>query len=265
MTTGTILDAILQAKHQRLAVQMQDVPLAELEARIKEMPPPLNLSGALMGGRVRLIAEVKKRSPSKGLLATDFDPVALATTYAGNGAAAISVLTETDHFGGSLEHLGAVKEAVGPKGLPVLRKDFLDDPYQLHEARAWGADAVLLIVAMLTPAQLQELLAAAQGLWLQALVEVHNEAELQTALAAGAEIIGINHRNLKTFEVDTSLSVRLRPLVPQGKILVAESGIAAADIQPLQQAGVHAVLVGEALMTAPDVAAKVRELAGGAT
>jgi indole-3-glycerol phosphate synthase len=239
----------------------RETSLAELETQAKAAPFPLNLSGALWGDRVRLIAEVKKTSPSKGLLAEHYDPVAQATVYADNGAAAISVLTEVDHFQGSLDHLRAVRQAVGPSGVPVLRKDFLYDPYQLVEARAAGADAALLIVAMLSPDQLREMLAAAQGIFLQALVEVHSEVELHTALNSGAEIIGINHRDLKTFEMDMGLAVRLAPIVPQGRIIVAESGIdSAEDVLPLKRAGVHAVLVGESLMVAPDPAAKVREL-----
>jgi len=152
---------------------------------------------------------------------------------------------------------------VGGEGLPVLRKDFLYDPYQLLEARANGADAALLIVAMLEKEQLREMLAAAQSIWLQVLVEVHSEAELEVALSTGAEIIGINHRDLKTFNVDTSLSLRLRPLIPEDRLIVAESGISsAADVAPLKQAGINAVLVGEAIVTADDPEAKVRELAG---
>ncbi len=263
MTTGTILDKILAAKRVEVDRHKRETPLAKLEAQARAAPFPLNLSGALWGDRVRLVAEVKKASPSKGLLAEHYDPVAMATAYADNGAAAISVLTEVDHFQGSLDHLRAVKEAVGPQGVPVLRKDFLYDPYQLFEARACGADAVLLIVAMLSPDQLKEMLAAAQSIWLQALVEVHSEEEMHTALNSGAEIIGINHRDLKTFTMDMGLAARLAPMVPQGRIIVAESGInTAEDVVPLKRAGVHAVLVGEALMTAPDPAAKVRELAG---
>ena len=262
-TTGTILDNILVTKRQEVERHKKATPLSALEERIKALPTPLNFSGLLLGDKVRLIAEVKKASPSKGLLAPDYDPVGLANFYANNGAAAISVLTEVDHFQGSLEHLEAVKDAVGSKGVAVLRKDFLYDPYQLHEARAHGADAALLIVAMLEPAQLREMLAVAQSIWLQALVEVHSEAELETALEVGAEVIGINHRDLKTFNVDTSLSLKLRPLIPQGKVVVAESGLnTAEDIRPLKAAGINAVLVGEALVTAKDTVAKVKELAG---
>jgi indole-3-glycerol phosphate synthase len=263
MTTGTILDEILEAKRSELARHVRAVPLAELEERVRHAPFPLNLSGALWGDKVRLIAEVKKASPSKGVLVDHYDPVAQAIVYAENGAAAISVLTEADYFQGSLPHLEAVKGAVGPMNVPVLRKDFLFDPYHLFEARANGADAALLIVAALDPGLLRELLAVAQTIWLQMLVEVHSEAELETALAAGAEIIGINHRDLKTFEVDTSLSLRLRPMIPQGRLIVAESGMSSADdVSRLKQAGIHGILVGEALMTAPDPGAKVRELAG---
>ena len=263
MTTGTILDEILAAKRAELARHKRETPLGELEARARRAPFPLNLSGALWGDRVRLIAEVKKASPSKGVLAEHYDPAALAVRYAENGAAAISVLTEVDHFQGSLDHLQAVKQAVGSMAVPVLRKDFLFDPYQIVEARAYGADAALLIVAALDPEQLRELLSVAQRYWLQALVEVHSEEELEVALNAGAEIVGVNHRDLKTFAVDTSLSLRLRPLIPPSRLVVAESGLSsAADVLPLKRVGVNGILVGEALMTSPDPAAKVRELAG---
>ena len=263
MTTGTILERILDAKRGELERAKRETPMSELQERVKGAPFPLNLSGALWGESIRLIAEVKKASPSKGVIVADYDPAAIAAEYAANGAAAISVLTEVDHFGGSLAHLEAVKAVVGPQGLPVLRKDFIFDPYQLFESRAAGADAVLLIVAALSAGQLRELLAAAQTIWLQALVEVHDEAELETALGAGAEIIGVNHRDLRTFEVDLSLSLRLRPLVPAGRLLVAESGIeGAADVRRLKSAGFDGILVGEALLTAEDRPAKVRELAG---
>lgn len=261
MNTGTILDKILSAKRVEVARHKRETPFAEIEAQARTAPFPLNMSGALWGDKVRLIAEVKKASPSKGVLVEHYDPVAQASAYAKNGAAAISVVTEADHFQGTLEHLRAVRQAVGPQGVPVLRKDFLYDPYQLLEARAAGADAALLIVAMLSPDQLNEMLAAAHGIFLQALVEVHSEDELHVALDAGAEIIGINHRDLKTFEMDMGLAVRLAGAIPQGRIIVAESGISrAGDVLPLKRAGVHAVLVGESLMTAPDPSAKVREL-----
>ncbi len=258
-----ILDQILDTKRAELERRRREEPLSALERRIAELPPPLNFSGCIWGPSVRLIAEAKKTSPSRGLLAADYDPTALATTYARNGAAAISVLTEVDHFQGSLEHLSLVSTAVHPQGIPVLRKDFLFDPYQVYEARAYGADAILLIVAMLEQKRLAELLTVATSLWLQCLVEVHSQDETHIALEAGAEVIGINHRDLRTFRTDTSLTGRLRPLIPQGKLVVAESGIGSReDVERMKQAGVNAVLVGEALVTAPDVAAKVRELAG---
>ena len=263
MTTGTILDKILEHKRVEVERHKRERPLSELEVMAAQQPDPLNFSGALWGDKVRLIAEVKKASPSRGVMAEHYDPVGLTVQYADNGAAAISVLTEADYFQGSLDHLRAVKESVGPKGAPVLRKDFLYDPYQMAEARAFGADAALLIVAMLDPVQLHELTAAARGARLQVLVEVHNEAELETALEVGAEVIGINHRDLKTFKVDTSLSVRLKPRIPSGKIVVAESGLhSAQDVAPLKAAGINAILVGEALVTADGTSSKVRELSG---
>ena len=258
-----ILDQILEAKRRELERRKQEETLATVEQRAKETPVPLNFSGALWGPDVRLIAEVKKASPSRGLLISDFDPARLARTYAENGAAAVSVLTEVDHFQGSLEHMASVKDAVRDAGLPVLRKDFIFDPYQVYEARAYGADALLLIVAMLEPTQLKELMGVARSVWVQTLVEVHSEEEMGVALDAGAEVIGINHRDLTTFGMDMSLTQRLRPLIPQGKVVVAESGISTReDVVRMKHARVNAVLVGEALVTAPDVGAKVRELAG---
>ena len=263
MTTGTILDKILEFKRIEVHNRKKEIPLRDLDSRIKTLPYPLNFSGALWGDSVRLIAEVKKASPSKGVMSENYDPVGLSKFYAENGAAAISVLTEVDHFQGSLEDLSAVKNNVQQSGIPVLRKDFLFDSYQLVESRAAGADAALLIVAMLDSVQLSELISAATSVWVQPLVEVHNERELEIALKADAEIIGINHRDLKTFSVDTSLSVRLKPFIPSGKVVVAESGIHSAnDIVPLKKAGINAILVGEALVTATDTKAKVKELAG---
>ena len=257
---ATILDRIVLAKQQELERCKRDVPLEALEERIASQPAALNFSGALMGDRVRLIAEVKRASPSKGILRSDFDPVALADTYAKNGAAAISVLTDA-HFEGTLAHMKVVKEAVAPMGVPVLRKDFIFDPYQVYEARAYGADAILLIVSLLTSRGIGEYLNLAQRFWMQCLVEVHTQEELRSALNAGVEIIGINNRDLNTFDTDLSVTERLAPLIPGGKIIVSESGInTREDIQKLKRLRVHAALVGEALITAPDTAAKVREL-----
>ena len=257
-----ILDEIVAAKTGELARQKQLVPLAELEGKIANQPPPLNLSGALLSGGVRLIAEVKKASPSRGLLRPNFDPVDLAKTYVDNGAAALSVLTDP-RFQGELAHLEQIKTTGASRRAPVMRKDFIFDPYQVYEARAAGSDALLLIVAMLEPGQLKELLDLTQELWMQCLVEVHDQDQLAVALDAGAEIIGINNRDLRTFNTDLAVSEDLAPKVPRGKIMVSESGISSPyHLHRLEAIGVNAVLVGEALVTSQDVGAKVRELTG---
>lgn len=257
---SNILDKIVRAKQQELINNKIQVPLEELEECITATPNPLNFSGALMGDRVRIIGEVKKASPSKGILRSNFDPVVLATTYANNGAAAVSVLTDI-HFKGTLDHMQKVKKALFPIGVPVLRKDFIFDPYQVYEARAYGADAILLIASLLTAESISELLALAHEFWIQCLVEIHNENDLKKALDAGAEIIGINNRNLNTFETDISATEQLVPHIPSGKIVVSESGIHnPKDIYELKKLRVNAALVGEALVTSKDVAAKVREL-----
>ena len=259
---ATILDDIVASKRREVEESKVRVPLEALDERIASQPPPLNLSGALLGERVRLIAEVKKASPSRGLLVPDFDPVRLATTYVENGAAAVSVLTDP-RFQGTLEHLSAVKEAITPSGAPVLRKDFIFDPYQVHEARAHGADAILLIVSILSPAELTDLLALAHRFWMQCLVEVHTREELEAALEAGAEIIGINNRDLRTFNTSLAVTEQLAPHIPRGRVVVSESGISEpGHMRTLQRLGVHAALVGEAIVTAPDVGARVMELAG---
>ena len=258
----SILDEIVAAKRVELGEAKQAAPLADVQRAAAEQPRPLNLSGALIGGGIRLIAEVKKASPSRGLLSPDFDPVRLAEAYVANGAAAVSCLTDP-RFQGELAHLSAIKESGASGRAPVLRKDFIFDPYQVYEARIAGADGILLIVAILEPPLLKELLETAQSLWMQCLVEVHDEGELETAVEAGAEIIGINNRDLHTFTTDLAITQRLAPLVPRGKVMVSESGIFTRDdLRLLNRVRVNAVLVGEALVTAPDVAAKVRELSG---
>lgn len=257
-----ILNEIVAAKRIELAESKKQISVAELESAAADQPRPLNLSGALLGGGVRLIAEVKKASPSRGLLMPDFDHLKLAETYASNGAAAISCLTDL-RFQGELSFLQQIKETGASQRAPVIRKDFIFDPYQVIETRAAGADAMLLIVAILEPAQLKELLEAAQTHWMQCLVEVHDEAELETAVAAGAEIIGINNRDLRTFTTDLSVTERIAPLVPRGKQIVSESGIFTREhLRQMNKVRVNAVLVGEALVTAPDVGEKVRELTG---
>jgi indole-3-glycerol phosphate synthase len=259
-STGTILDRIVADKHEELAAARRLVPMADLEARLPHAPPPRPFAEALRGDTISLIAEVKKASPSRGLLREDFDPVALAGAYAGAGAAAVSVLTEEPHFQGSLDDLASVRAAL-PDGPPLLRKDFLFTDYQLHEARVQGADAVLLITAILDSARLAQLIDLARSLDIDALVEVHDEPELERALAAGARLVGINNRDLRTFDVDLATTERLRPIVPPDITVVSESGIFThADIERLNAVDVHAVLIGEALVTAPDPAAKIREL-----
>jgi len=271
MQTFAFLDRILAAKRRELERRRQDEPLGVLRERLAQAPPTRSLAEALRGASLGLIAEVKRASPSRGVLRADLDPAALASIYAQSGAAAISVLTEEQHFLGSLADLTAVRAALdslpaGGQGLgdprpPLLRKDFLFDAYHLFEARAYGADAVLLIVAILDPALLAELLALARALGLECLVEVHDERELERALAAGAEVIGINNRDLRTFQVDLAVTERLRPLIPRDRVVVAESGIhTLADVERLRALGVNAVLIGEALVTAEDPAQRVREL-----
>ena len=269
-----ILDDIVDAKTEELAERKQTVPLTALQERIRvqffEEP---NFTAALKGNGVRLIAEVKKASPSRGVICPNFDPIELARTYAHSGASAISVLTEERYFGGSLEHLSAISqemERLGVGGaeidrkeriIPVLRKDFIFDPYQVYESKAYGAAALLLIVAILSDTQLTELLFLSHDLGMKCLVEVHNEAEIERAVISGAQIIGINNRDLKTFAIDLETTRRLRPRIPQDRIVISESGIKdRGDVQKLQQWGVDAMLVGEALVTAGDVAEKVREL-----
>jgi len=256
----SILADIVRHKRQELAGLKAAQPRAALEALCRGLVAPRDLERALtpVRGGVRLIAEVKKASPSRGVLAPDLDPVALARTYARAGAAALSVLTDEKYFQGRLELLAAIRDVVS---VPLLRKDFTIDEYQLWESRAAGADAVLLIVAILDGDLLRGLLAGAKGLGLAALVEAHTAAELDVALAAGARIIGINNRNLKSFDTRIETTLALLPGVPPGPIVVSESGFETADqVRAVVAAGAHAVLVGESLVRATDVAAKVKEL-----
>lgn len=245
-------------KRDEVKQRKQSVPLSSLEERIAQRKAPLDLAVALDGDHTRLIAEVKRASPSRGLLCPDFNPVKLAKEYAQGGAAAISVLTEVNYFGGSLDHLASIREEIS---LPLLRKDFIFDPYQIYESRAYGADALLLIVAMLSQGQLEELLSLSHSLGLKCLVEVHHEAEVDRALLSKAKIIGINNRDLITLAVDINTTRRLRPLLPPEQIVVSESGISSRHaIEKLKEWGVNAVLIGEALVTAVDIPAKMREL-----
>jgi indole-3-glycerol phosphate synthase len=257
---SSILDAIVADKRRELSERRRATPRSTLEAGCRSLPAARDFEAALRPprGRVRVIAELKKASPSRGVLAATFDPVALARVYADNGAAAISVLTDEKYFQGRLELLGAVRAVVA---VPLLRKDFTIDEYQVWEARAAGADAVLLIVSILDDRLLVDLLAAAKGLGLGALVEVHTAAELDRALAAGARVIGINNRNLATFETTLDTTLGLLPAIPPGPIVVSESGFfTGTDVRRVVDAGAHAVLVGEALVRAADAGALLREL-----
>jgi len=255
-----ILNQIVADNKLELENRKRITPLAELKKMALTQSPPLDFASALRGERVQLIAEVKKASPSRGVIRNDFNPVEIARIYADNGASAISVLTEARYFQGSLNYLKDIKMALG-KRLPLLRKDFIHDPYQVYESRAYGADALLLIVAILTPGKLGELLNLSQELKMNCLVEVHDEAELEIALRSEAKIIGINNRDLKTFTIDLTTTERLRPLIPSDKIVVSESGIKnRSDMEKMRQWGVDAVLIGEALMSAPDIAVKMKEL-----
>jgi len=255
-----ILDQIVSHNLGELEYKKRRLPMPELQKMALKQPPALDLASALRGDGIKLIAEVKKASPSRGIIRPDFDPVEIAKIYAGNGAAAVSVLTEALHFQGSLEHLKNIRRAL-PDKLPLLRKDFIVDPYQIYESRAYGADSLLLIVAILKPEKLQELLWISHELNMSCLVEVHNEAEVEIALKSQAKIIGINNRDLNTFNVDIATTERLRPLIPPDRIVVSESGIKErTDIEKLRQLGIDAVLIGESLMSAPDIAARMREL-----
>lgn len=260
----TFLTQILEHKREEVARQRAKVPQATIERRCETAPPVRDFAAALrIPGRAALIAEVKKASPSRGVLLENFDPLALAATYAANGAAAISVLTDMRFFQGSPKYLEGIRALPHPP--PLLRKDFIIDPYQVYEARAYGADALLLIVAALDDGALAGLLALTRGIGMQALVEVHDEAELDRALRAGATLVGVNNRDLHSFTTTLETTRRIAQRLPASgrPLLVSESGIvSAADVALVRTWGADAVLVGEALVTAPDIAARVRELAG---
>jgi indole-3-glycerol phosphate synthase len=259
-----LLDEIVARKRVDVAARQAAVPRGVLEARAATLPAPRSLAAALTPrttGEVRILAELKRASPVAGVLARGFDPVARAPEYVRAGAAALSVLTDA-HFQGSLDDLDRVRARVD---CPVLEKDFVVDEYQLWEARAHGADAVLLIVAILAPAQLADLFQSAKALGLSVLVEVHRAAELQRAAELGAGLIGINNRDLTTFRADLATTERLARRRPEGAVVVSESGIATrADVRRVVAAGAHAILVGESLSRSGDPAAKLRELLGEA-
>jgi indole-3-glycerol phosphate synthase len=256
-TDVSVLDGILQGVREDLAQRQSEISLAELQARVSDAPPTLDPLPRFRSPEVSIIAEVKRRSPSKGSLAEIPDPAWLAGEYAKGGASAISVLTEQRRFAGSLADLAAVRKTVD---IPVLRKDFIVTPYQLWEARAWGADLTLLMVVSLPGGLLQDLLGLAREIGLTALVEVHTEAELARAAEVGAEVIGVNARDLTTLSVDRSVFEKLAPGIPAGAVRVAESGVAGPeDVLEYYQRGADVVLVGEALVRSGDPRSSVDE------
>lgn len=264
---GEVLDLIMDWKRQEVPKQMELVSLAQVKAFARLAPPTLDFAAALKAQPgASLIAEVKRASPSRGLIAKDWDPEIIAETYARGGAVAISCLTDSRFFQGQLEYLTAIKGRLRDiqHEIPVLRKDFIYHEYQVYEARMAGADAILLIVGVLSDTELRTLYHLTYDLGMQALVEVHDEAELARALAVDAQVIGVNNRNLKTFEVDIQTTARLRRQIPDDKVLVGESGIRNVDdVRHMAEMGCDAILVGETFCKLPqrERAAKVREFA----
>jgi indole-3-glycerol phosphate synthase len=251
---STIVDHVKAQVEER----QRKMPASVLRERPLFHTPTRDFAGSLTGSSRRIIAEVKRASPSKGLIRDNCEPVEVAKDYAGHGASAISVLTEERFFQGSLSYLEQIR---GTVALPLLRKDFIIDPYQLTEARSYGADAVLFIAALLEPSRLRELREQATALSLDMLVEVHTEEELNAAIKAGAQLVGINNRDLKTFEVSLATTERLAPLIPTGMVAVCESGIDTVEqIRRVEELGIHVFLIGEALMRAARPGKKLKEL-----
>jgi len=253
---------IVRSKREELRARRGRQRIAELKTKLRDVEPARPFHDVIAGpppGRIRLIAEIKKASPSAGLLRPDFDPVDIAKRYEAAGARALSILTDRPYFQGSLETLAQVRKAVG---LPLLQKDFVLDEVQLYEARALGADAVLLIAAILDPKQMKDFYELAAGLGLAVLAEIHGERELESVVD-WAPIIGINNRDLTTFTVDPETTFRVIKHIPKNKVIVSESGISGRDdVTRLADAGVHAVLIGETFMRAKDIGSKVKELMG---
>lgn len=263
MSSATVLDSIIEGVRADVAAREAVISLADIKARAQEAPAPLNVMAALREPGIAVIAEVKRASPSRGELANIADPAQLAQAYEAGGARVISVLTEQRRFNGSLDDLDAVRAAVS---IPVLRKDFIVKPYQIHEARAHGADLLLLIVAALEQSVLESLLERTESLGMTALVEVHTEEEADRALQAGAKLIGVNARDLKTLEVDRDCFARIAPGLPSDVIRVAESGVrGTADLLAYAGAGADAVLVGEGLVTSGDPRSAVADLVTAGT
>jgi indole-3-glycerol phosphate synthase len=257
----TILDEIYKHKLGEVSENKKRIPVEALKEQCKKRHRTRSFGDALKSdNNIRIIAEIKKASPSLGIIREDFNPVGIARIYEACGAAAISVLTDEKFFQGSLSYLTEVKRSVG---LPILRKDFIVDAYQIYEARSAGADAILLIAALLSKDEIQRYLELARELDMDCLVEVHSEEELKKVLQTNAHIIGINNRDLATFKTDLQTTLRLRSMIPAGKIVVSESGIKSrADVEKLMKKGVNAILVGETLMKSDDISAKLRELLG---
>jgi indole-3-glycerol phosphate synthase len=254
----SILERIVAAKRAEVAQLRDRLPLSSLEKVVRTVPPPRDFVGALRAKKPAVIAEIKKASPSRGVLRAAFDPAAIARSYESAGAACLSVLTDRDFFQGSSEDLQAARAACS---LPVLRKDFVIDPYQVFESRAIGADCILLIAACVPAAEMRALESLAHRLGMAVLVEVHDAAELEASLALQTPLIGINNRNLKTFETLLETTLELLPRVPPERLVITESGIlAAGDVKRMQGAGVNAFLVGEAFMRAPDPGVALHEL-----
>ena len=256
-----ILKKIVEVKSEEVERLKTEAPLDSLLARIEWQAEPLDFAARLKGSDVKVIAEVKRASPSRGILRENLNPAWLATQYVKNGASAISVLTNKDHFQGSLTDLEAVGAVAHTHLVSVLRKEFIFDPYQVYEARAYGADAILLIVSMLDIRALTILKELAESYGMQCLVEVHDESEMDVAIEVGAEVIGINNRDLRTFHTTLDVTDRLGHRVPADSILVSESGLRTRDdLERVRRAGASAVLIGDALVSAPDPGAKLREL-----
>jgi len=261
VVSGTILDEIVASKRREVAAARLRMPLEEMEDQAASAPPVRDFRAALAGpGPIQLIAEVKKASPSAKVIRADFDPIAIARTYQASGAACLSVLTDAPYFQGHLSYLARIRASVA---IPLLRKDFIIDDYQVVEARLAGADAILLIAEILDDATLERLLVRARNLGMAALVEFHDEANLPRVLASGADLIGINNRDLRRFVTDLDLTLRLRTQIPSDILLVSESGIRTReDVLKLEAAGVSAILVGESLMRADDIGLATQTLLG---
>ena len=264
MAAGGILSKIIEGKREDLIECRKRLPLKEIKSHIRGVAPPRDFCAAISSKtddrHIRLIAEIKKSSPSKGLLISDLKVNDLAKRYEEAGASAISVLTERRFFSGGPENIGIAKESAK---LPVLRKDFLFEEYQIYESRYIGADALLLIAAVLEPSALSDFILLTEELGMSSLVEVHNEREIEKALMADARIIGINNRDLTTFKVDIETTFRVIREIPRGKVVFSESGInSRKDVEKLKNIGVHAILLGEAIVTSKDVGEKIRELVG---